>query len=80
LETSSRTAYRLGDGSQHIEMFSYDPADREAFKLPNVNGKPINLDPKAVYESPYLNGLSGSREVKITVGPIQKVLNFSNNP
>ncbi|MGB0596089.1 MAG: hypothetical protein ACPGLY_05335 [Rubripirellula sp.] len=70
--------YRFGDERQRIEMFRYDAADGASFKLPRINGRPIDLTPTAVYQSPYLNSDSQSDRVTVTVGPIRRVLRFAS--
>ena len=72
--------YRFDEGREHIEMFLYDAADRDAFRLPHMNGKAIDLAPKAVYQSPYLNGDFQSDHVTVTVGPVRRVLDFASSP
>jgi len=42
-----------------------------------INGKPVDLHPPMTYQSPYLNGAFGSDKINVTVGPLQRVLDFS---
>lgn len=78
--TADKVDYRSGEGSQHIEMFRYDLADRESFSLPRINGKPINLHPATVYQSPFLNGVSNSDRITVTLGPVRQILDFASEP
>ncbi|MDG2221941.1 MAG: hypothetical protein P8L85_11195 [Rubripirellula sp.] len=70
--------YHFGERRQHVEMFRYDVSNRDAFKLPLINSKPIDLTPKAVYQSPYLNMDSPSEQVTVTVGPVRRILKFAS--
>lgn len=66
------------EGGDRIEMNRYDAKAPANFVLPRINGKPVNLRPEAVYESPFLNAKSGSDKITVTVGPMTRVLDFSN--
>ena len=78
--SSEKIDYFFDAGKQHLEMFNYDVAARDSFRLPRINGSPINLHPKTVYQSPYLNGDSGSDRIAVTVGPVRQVLDFASQP
>jgi hypothetical protein len=78
--TADKVDYRFGGRNQHIVMFRYDVAARDSFRLPSINGVPIDLHPTAVYQSPYLNADSGSDRVTVTVGPVRQVLDFATEP
>jgi hypothetical protein len=78
--TADKVDYRFGEGSQHIEMFRYDLAARKSFSLPRINGTPIDLHPAAVYQSPFLNGVSNSDRIAVTVGPVRQILDFASEP
>ncbi len=78
--TADKVDYRCGQGSQPIEMFRYDLAARESFSLPRINGTPIDLHPTAVYQSPFLNGVSNSDRINVTVGPVRQILDFASEP
>ena len=78
--TADKVDYRFGEGSQHIEMFRYDLAARKSFSLPRINGTPIDLHPAAVYQSPFLNGVSNSDRISVTVGPVRQILDFASEP
>jgi hypothetical protein len=64
-------------GGNRIGMARYDAASPESFTLPLINGKPVDLQPAAVYESPFLNGRFGGTRFTISVGPVGRVLDFS---
>lgn len=78
--TADKVDYRFGEGSQHIEMFRYDLAARESFSLPRINGTPVDLHPEAVYQSPFLNGVSNSDRMTVTIGPVRQILDFASEP
>lgn len=78
--TADKVDYRSGEGSQHLEMFRYDLAARESFSLPRINGTPLDLNPAAVYQSPFLNGVSNSDRITVTVGPVRQILDFASEP
>jgi hypothetical protein len=60
-----------------LECFLYEVKKHKEFKLPRVDGKPINLRPKWTYKSPFLNGLFGEDTINVSVGPVKKVYDFS---
>lgn len=72
-----RVAYRAGADSPMLEWFGYVVADHANFKLPRIDGQPINLRPDWTYRSPYLNGKFGEDRVIVTVGPIRKVYDMA---
>ncbi|MDA9858593.1 hypothetical protein N9D23_10790 [Rubripirellula sp.] len=76
--TPKMVDYRFGEERERIEMFRYNPAEAAAFKLPRINGSPIDLTPTAVFQSPYLNSDSQSDRVTVTVGPIRRVMRFAS--
>ncbi|MCU0777214.1 MAG: hypothetical protein MUF86_06055 [Akkermansiaceae bacterium] len=76
--TAGKVNYSFGSGKQNIEMFRYDLAARDSFSLPRVNGSPIDLHPAAVYQSPFLNGVSASDRITATIGPVRQVLDFAS--
>ncbi len=47
---------------------------------PRINGKPVDLQPAAVYQSPFLNGVSNSDRITATVGPVRQILDFASEP
>jgi hypothetical protein len=73
--TAEQVDYRFG--MQRIEMNRYDPAAPEKFALPRINGAPVDLRPATTYQSPYLNGAFGGDRITVTVGPVTRVLDFS---
>lgn len=75
--TPDKVDYRFGKTDDRIEMARYDVTKPKNFTLPLINGKAIDLHPKAVYESPYLNGKFGGDKFTVSVGPITRVLDFS---
>jgi hypothetical protein len=76
--TADKVDYRFGDGKQRIEMFLYNVAASSTFNLPRINGLPIDLKPDAVYQSPFLNGVSDSDRITATVGPVRQVVDFAS--
>jgi hypothetical protein len=75
--TNNLVDYRFSEGLKHIEMFRYDVVSRDSFRLPHINGSPINLHPEAVYQSPFLNSAANSERITVTVGPVRQVLHFA---
>lgn len=45
--------------------------------VPRIDGKPVNLDPETVFDSPYLNSVHGSGVVTIEKGERKLVLDFN---
>ncbi len=77
---ADKVDYRFdGAEGQHLQMNRYDAASPESFVLPCINGIPVDLRPAATYRSPYLNGTFGSDRISVTVGPVSRVLDFSQN-
>lgn len=72
-----KVTYEFGPAKDRIEMTAYDPKAPDKFTLPRINGQPVDLHPSAAYQSPYLNGAFNSDEITISVGPVRRVLNFS---
>jgi len=75
--TADKVDYRFGAGEEHLEMTPYDAASPESFTLPRINETPVDLRPPATYHSPYLNGKFGSDRISATVGPVVRILDFS---
>jgi len=75
--TADKVDYRFGAGEQRLEMTRYDAASPETFTLPRIQGTTIDLRPPATYQSPYLNAPFGSDRIVVTVGPITRVLDLS---
>jgi len=75
--TTDKVDYRFGDGKESLEMSRYDAASPQKFALPRVNGVSVDLRPPTTYQSPYLNGAFRSDKITVTVGPITRVLDFS---
>lgn len=73
--TAAKVAYRCG--SNRIECCRYVAASPETFVLPRINGETVDLRPSATYQSPYLNGAFGSGRISVTVGPVARVLDFT---
>jgi hypothetical protein len=69
--------YQFGTARTPIQASLYDGDHPERFTLPRVNGKPINLRPTMTYQSPYLNGKFGSDRIAVAVGPVKRLLDFS---
>jgi hypothetical protein len=49
----------------------------KSLNIPLVDGKPVNLNPQKVFDSPYLSSDHGSGIVTIQKGEQKKVLNFN---
>lgn len=78
--TADKVDYRSGEGSQHIEMFRYNLAARQSFSLPRINGTPIDLHPATAYQSPFLNAVSNSDRIAVTLGPVRQILDLASEP
>lgn len=78
--TADKVDYRFEEGKQRVGMSLFDVKSPESFSLPRINGAPINLHPAAVYQSPFLNGVSNSDRITATVGPVRQVLDFASEP
>lgn len=78
--TTDEVDYQFGERNRHLVMFLYNVTARKSFKLPSINGSPIDLRPSAVYRSPYLNGDSDSDRIRVAVGPVRQVLDFAGLP
>lgn len=78
--TPEKVDYRFGAGKQRIEMFRYDQASPRSFKLPLLNGQPVNLHPAATYDSPFLKGGFNSDRITVNVGPVRQVFDFAGTP
>ncbi len=75
--TADRVDYHFGSSGNHLQVTRYAPQKPDSFALPLINGKPLDLHPAATYQSPYLNGAFGGDKIFVTVGPINRVLDFS---
>lgn len=73
--TAEKVDYRFGEN--RMEVACYNARAPQAFTLPLINGKTVDLQSVAVYESPFLNGKSGGDQFTVTVGSIRRVLDFS---
>ena len=74
--TPDKVLYEYGPTKASLMVTLFDVEKPEAFKLPEVNGKPIDLRPPTTWQSPYLNGRFGSEKAMVTVGSIEQVLDF----
>lgn len=72
---AEKVIYQFGEN--RIEMTRYDARTPDRFVLPMINGKPVDLKPNSVYESPYLNGKFKDDKIQISVDPFKRVLDFS---
>lgn len=75
--TAELVDYRFAAGTQRLEMSRYDSSAPETFVLPRINGAAVDLRPATAYESPFLNGTFGDERIRVTVGPVTRVLDFS---
>lgn len=73
--TAGKVDYRFG--TNRIEVARYNARAPQSFTLPLINGKAVDLQPEAVYESPFLKGKSGDDLFTVSVGPLRRVLDFS---
>ncbi len=71
-----RIEYSPFHGGPRLECFRYDVKAHETFKLPRVNGEPVELRPEMTYNSRYLKGRFGDDKVTVTVGPVKRVYDF----
>jgi hypothetical protein len=69
--------YRFAAETQHLEMGRYDSSAPEKFTLPRINGTSVDLRPTTTYQSPFLNGKFGDDRIRVTVGPVTRILDFS---
>jgi hypothetical protein len=69
--------YQFGPTADHFEVTHYDAKSLDRFNLPLINGKPLDLRPAKSYQSPYLNADFGSDKISVSVGPLTRILNFS---
>lgn len=74
--TPDAVDWQCGPGTP-LTVTRYDPKSPDRFSLPRVGGVPIDVRPAATFESPFLNGAFGSDMITVTVGPAQRVLDFS---
>ena len=74
----NRVDYEYGPAKTRLAVKRYDVENPKPFKLPEVNGKPIELHPPMTWQSPYLNGRFGSEKVTVTVGSVKQVLDFGS--
>ncbi len=75
--TPDKVDYRFGPTDNHLEVSLYDAKTHDRFTLPRINGKPVDVRPAKTYQSPYLNADFGSDKISVSVGPVTRVLDFS---
>ena len=75
--TPDKVDYQFGPAAHTLEVTLYDAKALDRFSLPLINGKPVDLRPPKTYQSPYLNGNFGSDKISVSVGPIRRTLDFS---
>ena len=75
--TPGKVDYQFGPTANHLEVKLYDAKAPDRFTPPLINGKPVDLRPAKAYQSPCLNGEFGSDKIKVSVGPVQRELDFS---
>jgi hypothetical protein len=73
---ADRVEYDSSADGVKIECFRYQPRHDKDFKLPRINGTPVDLRPEWTYKSPYLNGRFGEDRIRVTVGPIRERYDF----
>ncbi len=74
--TPDKVDYQFGTAN-HLEAMRYDAKAAEHFALPLINGKPVDLHPAQTFQSPFLHANFGSDKISVSVGPLQRVLDFS---
>lgn len=75
--SADRVDYQFGPATNRLEVTRYDVHAPDRFALPRINGKTLDLRPAKTFESPYLDAEFGSDKITVTVGPIRRVLDFS---
>ncbi len=75
--TPDKANYQFGPATSHLEVTLYDAKALDRFTLPLINGKPADLRPAKTYQSPYLNGDFGGDTFSVSIGPVQRELDFS---
>jgi len=65
-----------GPSSPTIEFF---PAEAPPYKLPKIDGKALNVNPKYNYRSPYIGSKAGSDIVTVRYGSRRWVYDFGKN-
>ncbi|TWU39632.1 hypothetical protein Poly41_24870 [Novipirellula artificiosorum] len=75
--TKDKVEYCFRASEKYVESSLFDGDHLERFRLPRIDGEPINLRPPMTYQSPYLNGAFGSDRIVVTVGPVKQILDFS---
>jgi hypothetical protein len=66
------------DGAK-IVVHRYEVEKADRFKLPTINGNPIDIRQQESYKSPYLNARLGSGRLEVVVGPIKTLYDFDAN-
>lgn len=74
--TAEKVDYRFG--AERIEVVRYDARRPQSFTLPVINGQTIDLNPKAVYESPFLKGSFGGEKFMVEVGNHRRMIDFAS--
>lgn len=75
-----RIQYQSAATGPRLECFRYDANAPEAFTLPRIGGRAIDLKPNWTYHSPYLNGRFGDGRISVTAGPVRQVYDFDIRP
>ena len=75
--TPRKVEYEFGPARTRLEVTAFDPKAANKFSLPLINGKPVDLHPATTYQSPYLNGAFDSDKISVSVGPVHRLLDFS---
>ncbi len=70
--------YQSGRNGAQLKCFRYDAQAHKDFQLPTIDGQTIGLRPDWTFRGPCLNSQFGSDEVKVSIGPIQKIYDFGN--
>lgn len=70
-------AYSFGSGPTRLAVHPYDPDRPDSFRLPRVDGEPVDLRPPWTFRSPYLNARFGEDRAEVTVGPVRQLYDFA---
>ena len=73
--TEGSVSYKFN--SNTIKATVLNTHDLESYRLPQVNGQEIELQPKKVWSSPFMNADFGSDKISINVGEVKQIIDFS---
>ena len=76
--TVTKDAVDYHSANTHLQVPRFNVEALTNYTLPKVNGAPINLRPQKTFQSPYFNSAFGSGQVSVTVGDLQRTLDFTD--